>query len=357
VPQNGTLQVLDYESLKTPRGWRGDALPHWTSDDVRHVELQVAETVVCVLHHRNIYGFDAGNGRQVFDLRADDLSQICALLSRDRLLVTGVDAEWRQRARLYDLAHLCDATATDKQMLWDGEVPGPIASDVAVPPQRVAACGDSFYLLSLSGQLLSLSRDGGGFDVIYGNFAHRSLHAWAVGEQIGALIIAPSFSESDRNFRLATFNTQTPEPALETVELHMVRPRAQPRSVLVWERDVLLLDENGTLHRLPAQNPNAPTAKWGVLVGLNLQEVDNLLLIPWAKQLHVVVHCREQLRHRFRHVALDEASGHFGNDLPANPHARDDVSVAFCGANVYVCNLSQGLIERLPLPERRKDGK
>jgi hypothetical protein len=348
IPQNGMVQSLDYESLTRLNFWAGEALPNWVPTNPQPVKLQVSETIVYVLHRGAVNGYDAGNGKALFSLAVNDLRDIHCLLVRNRLLVVGTAGDQKEYARLFEVEHLCDARTPSKRPLWEGELRGSIAPGQVLPAKRLGAYGGYFYLISRSSQLLALPMEGGGFETMYDNWGSRSIHAWNMNERTGVVMLSPPAPQG--YYSLVTFTPGTGKPVSNEIQLMTVRPREKPRSVLLWEEDLLLLDESGSLQRLPLVNPNNPTANWGALTGLqNIADLYPPLLIPWGSQMHFVIQIKEQLSYSFRHVSLSKASTGFSAKLPASPSARDDVRAIYCGPNIYVCNMTNGNIKRLPL--------
>jgi hypothetical protein len=347
IPENGKVQALDYETLQPLRRWSGDAVPGWSARTVFEARIHVSETVVYLLYQGKIFGFDAGQGTRLFELSAADLVNPEAVLTRNHLAVSGTTQSQQQEVRIYDLADLCDTRVLQKKPLEVKPLSGGTASGTELPPCRLAAHSDYFYVLSSAGELLAIPTNGEGLEQVYQNFSKRSIHAWALGRDLGAVVLSPATPEGD--YDLLTFDPRQPGPAGNPIPLQTVRP-SRLRQVLAYGTDVLLLDEKGVLHQLPRDNPNRPMGSWGILAGLRPDEIYELLLIPWAHQVHVVAYCREQLIYRFRHVQLTRANEDYGHDLPGlSPQAADSVTAVFCGPNLYVCNLTHGYIHRVPL--------
>jgi hypothetical protein len=354
---NGALQTFDCEYPSSDRlekagAWRGERLPHWRVEDVGSVRIQVSETLVYTLHRGRLYGFDAGTGALLFDLAVEGLRHPQALVSQDRLLLVGVSNDQHLHGRLYDVAQLCSGEARENKPIWpprpeEGRLPASVAADADLSLRTLSAAASHFYVVSPDGQLFRLPAEGGEFLTLYDNPAARPIHAWNVGTEGGALLMAPGPRES--RWVLVTFPTGAAAGPVLDESLYEIKPHERCRHLLTWKTDVLLLDQGGVLHQLPAGNPNDTGASWPLLEGLHPQEIYEPLLIPWAGRGYVLFHVLTERSHRFRYVGLHAPHGDFGAGLDVTPQARDQVRVEFSGINALVSNLSSGQVERVPL--------
>ena len=345
IARRGRLLALDCHTLaQASASWSSADIPGWTADGLTQAELSVSESAVCVRWKGRLYGYDAGSGRPLFEVRLDDFTEPSAFLHEGRLLLAG-QKNGQHYAQIYTLETLREPGTAPKKPLWEGEIPGYAEKSVARPAAVMTACGAYFYLLAPAGELLAIPCDGGEVTAVFENHAGRGIFGWALSETTGALLLSPADEGAD--YGLAAFTPGTAEKAAPTAPVRNIQVRSGARSLLVVGADIVVLSANNRLYRLPANNPAEILREWPLLDGLPPDTRCALSLLQWAGRSLVVAHCREQMTHRFRCLDLDKADENYGVDLDARPHKQDEISLLTCGDSAYVCNRSRGHIERL----------
>jgi hypothetical protein len=354
---NGKLYALNGDTLALIDGWTVNQIPAWQErTSPQQATLLVTESVMLIAHQGQLHAYSAGDGAALFTLRLSNYRSLQFTALRDRLLVLGRLESGQERVLCYDLASLCKSNGQNATPLHDWALPPNYGEPIPLPKVRCYAHDANFFVISEAGALYAVNPDSEEPKLMFLNHGRRPIRAMGVGMGLGALVLEPTSNAMAPG--LLTFDPYKPPVDMAPVNVDGLTLYDRFERLTIWKQDIFLLDQEGYLKRISADDPLAERPRYMMLAGNSRQPVYQLSLLPYRDRLFVLLHTQENDRfHRLRQVEMDTPGEQIAQSITGfAPMISDRVQYAICGKWLYLANLTAGAITRLSgLPAERKE--
>lgn len=374
LAHNGLLHALDYETLRSANQWVFPEVPNLipstgsnARQEEKQIDMQAGESVLVVRHNTLLYGYHAGNGKELFTLHLRGITCLALSLFADYLLILGTDVKQKEIAQLYRLSELCQnrnsyaEPTTTYQLAPDlsgSRTPHVKPLDIAYH-QRILHDNEFFYVSNQTHQILRIDPTitaplpGRVFE----NRNDKHIRAWSLHEdRLYLYLNAQTVQERDRR------ETQQPETLLYySTDPEPTTSGPQKTCPLTWKLadppvpllvvgdDLYAINAQREIVRVSQNDPDHILETIYALTGYKPNRPIEWVLVPNAGNPCLLIHCREQYQHRFDYVPLHNPA-EARPILSVQPRIGDNVQLLYCDRYVYTINLSSGNIKRETLP-------
>jgi len=374
----GLYPAYDSKMLPQARYWDWYKLPGGLE---ANTPFEVGETTVIAVHRDFVYGFDASVGggalqrldevEPLFRFRSPVPTDPKISLCGDALLLIGRTQDDHVQIFLYSISRLAEGH-TD--ILWQ-KILGRIQhEDLKLPKDIVARPGAFYFFNSVSKDLVALRHQlqapprtrqpapiEAQLEVVYQNRPFAHVHSFALGNDRGVII-----TEADREnriYRLIELSLGgSQSEILKSTELRNLIPN----SAIEWcglcgaNDDVVLMDFETKLHRIPRDNPDRPIQTWTPFQDITTNdEMQVPMLAVNGGRWYIVVGRIDNSATSFRApqyriIALDKPGIEMGSavGIPGSDGIftkGTPIELGFSGHEAYFIDCKQGdaIVQRL----------